>query len=130
MKKARKKKRITLRELSQKTSIGIARLCDIEQKRVVPNGDEIDKIALVLGSKLSFAGMEEAKEKTKELEKELSYMKKVYFHIKKQGLKKGKGGYGKMSCPKCGKELAYVVNNMNGHAQVACSTENCLNWIQ
>lgn len=43
---------------------------------------------------------------------------------------KRKGVYGSIVCPRCGGELKFSTSSYNGHIRGACTTEDCLSWIQ
>jgi len=48
-----------------------------------------------------------------------------------QGFEMGRGDVdGKVDCPKCGKKLVYERSGYNGHIRAACSTPDCLRWIE
>lgn len=48
-----------------------------------------------------------------------------------KGFEVGKGDVaGEVDCPKCGKKLAYERSRINGHVRAACSTADCLRWIE
>lgn len=130
MKETRISKRITLRDLGEKTGINLSRLCALEQRRAEPTSDEVDKLAMVIGTGIKFAGMEEAKERQKELQDHIDAMGKVYDEVKSRGLGKGHGGKGDMPCPKCGATLYFSVASFNGHVCGKCSTDGCLAWMQ
>jgi hypothetical protein len=35
---------------------------------------------------------------------------------------------GSIKCPRCGGNLNYIRNKVNGHVQGQCLTEGCLSW--
>lgn len=47
------------------------------------------------------------------------------------GLKRGRGGAGSITCPCCTTgTLRYTVAGLNGHLWGACSTTDCVRWMQ
>lgn len=47
------------------------------------------------------------------------------------GLRRGKGGTGRVQCPVCGDgEIRYSVAESNGHIWASCSTHGCVRWMQ
>jgi hypothetical protein len=46
------------------------------------------------------------------------------------GFGKGRGGGGKVVCPKCGKRLIYAVAAYNGHMHGQCETPGCISWME
>jgi len=49
----------------------------------------------------------------------------------KNGLRKGRGGRGSVTCPVCRSgTLSYTVASYNGHIHGHCSTDGCLSWMQ
>ena len=131
MKKSRFEKRITIGSLSFLTGIKVARLSDLENRRSEPTGDEVDKIAIVLGNKIKFAGMEEADEGMKQLEAMMDGMDKAYHEIRRRGYGKGNGvSRDAMECPVCGSTLFFRVANCNGHVHARCKTDGCLSWME
>lgn len=48
-----------------------------------------------------------------------------------RGLRRGNGGTGSVKCPACESgELSYSVSGYNGHMHAACSTDNCVRWME
>jgi hypothetical protein len=37
---------------------------------------------------------------------------------------------GSIKCPRCGGDLNYVRNKINGHTTGSCKTEGCLQWLE
>ena len=131
MKNAMREKQITLRELSVKTEIDLLRLSDLRTQKAAPTGEEADKIAMVLGNKIQFAGMKEADETMKELEAMMAGMEKAYEEIERRGYGKGNGvAKDTMTCPVCGGTLYFRVANCNGHVHAKCKTDGCLAWME
>lgn len=55
----------------------------------------------------------------------------AHEHAHEKGLGVGSGGQGEMPCPKeCGGTLRYRVASYNGHMHAACSTKDCLSWME
>ncbi len=70
-------------------------------------------------------------EDKKRMEDFLKCVNETHIHAKKQGLKKGKGGNGSLSCPKCKiGTISYSVSSYNGHIWGHCSTEGCVAWME
>ena len=50
---------------------------------------------------------------------------------KKNGFRKGNGGAGSVPCPICQTgQLRYSVAGYNGHMHAACTTPNCMSWME
>lgn len=50
---------------------------------------------------------------------------------KSKGFKRGNGGASEIPCPtKCGGVLRYSVAGVNGHLWAACTTKNCVRWME
>lgn len=131
MKNAMIENRITLRELHQKTGIEITRLSDLRSHKATPTGIEVDKIAMVLGNQIKFAGMDEADENMRQLEAMMSGMEKAYEEIKRRGYGKGNGvAKDTMPCPVCDGTLHFRVAACNGHVHAQCDTDGCLTWME
>lgn len=131
MKNAMMEKRITLNDLSGKTGIGFTRLSELKSGRAEPTGDEVDKIAMVLGNKIRFAGMDESDENMRQLEVIMEGMDAAYKEIRGRGYKKGNGTpKDSMDCPVCGKTLYFRVAECNGHVHAKCETDSCLAWME
>ena len=65
------------------------------------------------------------------IEHAMTAMNAARQHAKSQGFKKGRGGEGELSCPVCQTgTLRYSVAAYNGHLWGACSTDNCVRWMQ
>lgn len=129
MKQARIDKKMTLRELSQKTGIKLSRLSELEHGRAEPLSHEVDQIVMALGSKIKFVTSEEAKKRDEELKETMTSIMAVYAEVENRGLGKGNGGSGMMKCPKCGNTLAFSVAPINGHVWGRCETKGCLAWM-
>lgn len=52
-------------------------------------------------------------------------------HAKHQGLIRGNGGRGSLPCPIClTGTLRYSVAGLNGHMHAACTTNDCMRWME
>lgn len=50
---------------------------------------------------------------------------------KTKGLKRGSGGNGELPCPACKTgTIRYSVASLNGHIWGACSTKDCVRWME
>jgi len=131
MKNAMMEKKITTRELSQKTGIDPGRISDLKSHRAEPTGPEVYKLVRILGNKIRFAGSDEADENMKKLEAMMAGMEKAYEEICRRGYGKGNGvARDTMPCPVCGDTLYFRVANCNGHVHAKCKTDGCLAWMQ
>jgi len=64
-------------------------------------------------------------------EKFMKSMRAAKDHAKQQGLGRGNGGRGEMPCPAgCGGILRYSVASVNGHMHAACTTAECVRWME
>lgn len=130
MKKSRINANITTRELSTATGIKLSRIADIEKGRATPSQEEVDQLAIVLGSGITFVDQQTADKNKTETEMAMRMVESVCQEAKLRGFKKGQGGQGEMPCPKCGKNLYFTVASLNGHIWARCTTKGCLAWMQ
>lgn len=55
----------------------------------------------------------------------------AHEHAKMNGLGKGHGGIGSVSCPRCKTGMVrYTVASCNGHMHGVCSTPFCCSWME
>lgn len=130
MKKTRIQKKITLRELSEMTGIGICRLSAIENGQEHTTGREVDALIIALGSGIRFPEQDEIDSNKEEFEATQKAIGKIFEDAKQRGFGKGRPGQAKIPCPKCRKDLFYRVNSFNGHVWAKCSSDNCIGFMQ
>lgn len=130
MRQTRVNRKMTLRELSQLTGISLSRLSDLESHREVPSSAEVDTLGMILGTGIKFADSESIKKNKSDFENTVAVVLAVHKEADRLGLKKGHGGSGIMSCPKCKGELRFQVSGYNGHIWGICATENCIQWME
>jgi hypothetical protein len=78
---------------------------------------------------------EEIQKEIEQIEKRSAEMMLVAAAIiedqTKLGLKKGNGGSSQVDCPVCKSgKVRYAVSSYNGHRHVACTTANCVAWME
>ena len=71
--------------------------------------------------------MRESDERSQRCMKALST---AHDDAKAKGLKKGAGGTGECPCPICKGTIRYSVASYNGHMHAACTTPNCVSWME
>lgn len=47
-----------------------------------------------------------------------------------KGLKRGNGGLGEIPCPNCAGTVKYAISAVNGHMHAACSTKDCVAYME
>jgi len=52
-------------------------------------------------------------------------------HARRLGLGRGHGGVGSLKCPCCDDgHIRYSVASVNGHMHAACTTKDCVRWME
>lgn len=72
----------------------------------------------------------EARETSDRLYANAAAIKVAKDDARAKGLKRGSGGYGSVTCTRCGGTLRYSVAALNGHMHGHCSTKGCVSWME
>lgn len=126
---------MSLGELARKCNLGTSVMSGIERGREEPPDAVIADIARVLECtpeeiRSAIPSKEEIAKENERLRKFLECVGACKADAKQKGFGVGSSGRGEIDCPSCGGKLRYSVAAVNGHMWGACSTPECVRWME